>query len=180
MKAKYCLQMYNRIIISNFPRNLIIISQFLSFFSLFFHFFKFWSYLGYLLTPPDPWGTHTFWLWSWIYPRSPWDVSQLQKCKNPDMAIFTFSHFSLFGGPLEGELSPKRLHMVPNFRILAHTSFLYNWMIFRHKSGYKCRKISCSVKIIQKTSILSDSDPFIISQQFLCKHKSQILFTNIK
>ena len=54
MKAKYCLQMYNRIIISNFPRNLIIISQFLSFFSLFFQFFEFWSFLGHLLTPQTP------------------------------------------------------------------------------------------------------------------------------
>merc|ERR1712015_192240 len=36
IKAKYCLQMYNRIIISNFPRNLIIIYQY-----FFFSFFSF-------------------------------------------------------------------------------------------------------------------------------------------
>ena len=75
---------------------------------------------------------------------------------------------------------PRRLHMVPTFSMLAHTSFLYNWIIFGHKSGYKCRKISCSVKIIMKTSILSDFDPFMGSQQFLCTHKSQILFTNVQ
>ena len=43
-----------------------------------------------------------------------------------------------------------------------------------------CMKISCSVKIILKTSILSDFDPFMGSQQFLCTHKSQILFTNVQ
>merc|ERR1712015_502024 len=37
IKAKYCLQMYNRIIISNFPRNLIIIYQFF----FFYYFFSF-------------------------------------------------------------------------------------------------------------------------------------------
>ena len=50
----------------------------------------------------------------------------------------------------------------------------------RHTSGYKRRKISCSVKIILKTSILSDFDPFVGCQQFLCTHKSQILFTNVQ
>ena len=53
IKAKYCLQMYNRIIISNFPQNLIIISQFLSFFSLFFQFFNF-GHFRTISYPPDP------------------------------------------------------------------------------------------------------------------------------
>ena len=56
------------------------------------------------------------------------------------MAIFTI--LGHFGGLLVGGLShgasrgvgshmgvPRRLHMVPNFSILAHTSFLYNWKI---------------------------------------------------
>ena len=41
-----------------------------------------------------------------------------------------------------------------------------------------CIKIFCSVKIILK--ILSNFDPFMGSQQFLCMHKSQILFTNVQ
>ena len=103
MKAKYCLQMYNRIIISNFSWNLIIISQFLSFFLLFFQFFEFWLFLGYFFTPPDPWGTQTFWLWSWIYLRSLWDVSLLQKTASWQLFSMSivqkpwYGHFHYFG-----------------------------------------------------------------------------------
>merc|ERR1712015_214186 len=59
IKAKYCLQMYNIIVISQFPRNLIIIYQFLSFFSLFFQFFNF-GHFRTIFYPPDPWGTQAF------------------------------------------------------------------------------------------------------------------------
>jgi len=91
------------------------------------------------------------------------------------MVIFTI--LGRFGGPL-GRWAltwglPRRLHMVPNFSLLVHTSFLYNWIIFRHKSSYKHRKISCSVKIILKTSFLSDFDPFMGSQQSLCTLKAK-------
>jgi len=183
-KVKYFLQKYNRIIISNFPRNLIIFSQFLSFFLLFFQFFKIWSFLGHFLTPRPL-----------RYPNFltiELDLSQeYLRCQQASKNSFltTFFHvnstktllwsFSLFWGILGGSRGwaltwgvPRRLHMVPNFSILAHTSFSYNWIIFRYKNGYKRRKISCSVKIIPKTSILSDFDPFMGSQQFLCIHKS--------
>jgi hypothetical protein len=185
--------MYIRIIISNFPGNLIIISQFHSFFSLFFQFFKFWSFLGHFFIPQTPGVPKLFGYGARFIPGAPEMSASLKKllhdtffpcqlCKNPDMVIFTI--LGHFGGPL-GRWAltwglPRRLHMVPNFSLLAHTSFLYNWIIFRHKSSYKRRKISCSVKIILKTSILSDFDHFMGSQHFLCTHKSQILFTNVQ
>jgi len=91
-----------------------------------------------------------------------------------------FHYFAAFWGASWGRALTwgvlRRLYMVPNFSILAHMSFLYNWIIFRHKH----RRISCSVKIILKTSIFSDFDPFMSSQQFLCTHKSQILLTNVQ
>ena len=92
-----------------------------------------------------------------------------------------FFQYWLFLGhfwPFWHTLSAPRV--VEGLHICPQVTFLYNWIIFRHKSGYKCRRISCSVKIILKTSILSDFDPFMGSQQFLCTHKSQILFTNVQ
>ena len=114
MKAKYCLQMYNRIIISNFPRNLIIISQFLSFFSLFFQFFKFWSFLGHLLTPQTPGVPKLFYYGAGFIPGVPEMSASFKKllldnffpcqqCKNPDMVIFTI--LGHFGGLQGGGLS---------------------------------------------------------------------------
>ena len=85
----------------------------------------------------------------------------------------------------------KKLSWNSFFTIVAYLFFIlaprvspylhiYNWILFRHKSGYKRRKISCSVKIILKTSFLSDFDPFMGSQLFLCMHKSQIWFINVQ
>ena len=78
-----------------------------------------------------------------------------------------FCLFSLILGiflPLWHTLSAPRV--VDGLHISPHVTFLYNWIIFRHNSGYKHRKI-CSVKIILKTSFLSDFDPFMGFQQFL-------------
>jgi len=91
--------------------------------------------------------------------------------------MVNFTILGHFGGPLGRQALtwglPRRLHMVPNFSLLAHTRFLYNWIIYRHKSSYKCRKISCSVKIILKTSFLSDFDPFMGFQQSLYTRKAK-------
>ena len=110
IKTKYCLQMYHRIIISNFLKTW-------SLFLNFFHFFIIFSVFRILVIsrpfvdPPDPWGTQTFWLWSWIYPRSPWDVSQLQKTASWQLFSMSivqkpwYGHFHYFGafwGPLGG------------------------------------------------------------------------------
>merc|ERR1712015_155162 len=68
IKAKYCLQMYNRIIISNFPRNLIIIYQF--FFLLFFQFFNF-GHFRTISYPPDPWVPKIFYFGVGFIPGVP-------------------------------------------------------------------------------------------------------------
>ena len=128
--------MYHRIIISNFLKTW-------SLFLNFFHFFIIFSVFRILVIsrpfvdPPDPWGTQTFWLWSWIYPRSPWDVSQLQKTASWQLFPMSivqkpwyghFHYLGAFSGPLGGRALTwgvlRRLHMVPKFSILAHTSFL--------------------------------------------------------
>ena len=56
IKAKYCLQMYNRIIISNFPQNLIVISQFFSFFFVIFSVFVILVIFGLFFYPQTPGG----------------------------------------------------------------------------------------------------------------------------
>ena len=136
IKAKYCLQMYNRIIISKVPQNLIIISQFLSFFVIIFSVFRILIIFGPFLDPQTLGVPKLFWLWCWIYPRSPWDVRLLQKTASWQLFSVSivqkpwYGHFHYFGafwGPLGGRALtwgvPRRLHMVPNFSISAHTSF---------------------------------------------------------
>ena len=133
IKAKYCLQMYNRIIIRNFPRSLIIISQFLLFFSLFFQFFKFSSFLGHFLTPRLL-GYPSFLAMELDLSQEPLRCQPASK--NCFMTIFFHVNsaktliwsFSLLWGALQGRRAltwgvPRWLHMVPNFSILAHTSF---------------------------------------------------------
>merc|ERR1712015_227176 len=55
-----------------------------------------------------------------------------------------FHYFGAFWGASRGRALtwgvPRKLHIVPNFSILAQTSFLYNRIIFRYRSGYKHRK----------------------------------------
>ena len=78
---------------------------------------------------PDPWGTQTFWLWSWIYPRSPWDVSQLQKTASWQLFSMSivqkpwYGHFHYFGafwGPLAACFS-----ILSSLRIWIFLQFLY-------------------------------------------------------
>ena len=107
------------------------------FFHYFFSFSNFGHFWAIFWPPPDPWGTQNFWLWSWIYPRSPWDVSQLQKTAS--WQLFTksigqkswYGHFHYFGtfwGPLAACFS-----ILSSLRIWIFLQFLYSG--FSDKAG---------------------------------------------
>ena len=113
MKAKYCLQMYNRIIISNFPRNLIIISQFLSFFFIIFSVFQILIISGPFFYPPRPLGYSSLLAMELDLSREPLRCQPASKncfmttffCVNSAKTlIWSFSLFWGILGPLGGRL----------------------------------------------------------------------------
>merc|ERR1712212_1307445 len=131
IKAKYCFQMYNRIIISNFPRNLIIISQFFSFFFIIFSVFQILVIFGPFFNPPRPLGYPNILAMELDLSQEPLRCQPASKncfmttffqVNSAKTLIWSFSLFwGILGASRGGRLScggvPRRLHMVPNFSI---------------------------------------------------------------
>jgi len=129
--------MYNKIIISNFSWNLIIISQFLSFFPLFFSVFQILVISRPFFDPPKPLGYPNFLTMQLDVSQESLRCQPASKnrflttffCVNSTKTlIWLFSLFWGVLGPLGGRAFmwgvPRKLHMVPNFSILARKSFL--------------------------------------------------------
>ena len=109
-----------------------------------FHYFFSFSNFGHfraIFYPSDPWDTQTFWLWNWIHPRSPWDVSQLKKTVS--WQLFSVSivqkpwyvHFHYFGAsrgraltwgiPRWPQVYPNEPKIVPNISPNKTTTFYF-------------------------------------------------------
>ena len=102
IKAQYCLQMYNRIIISNFHWNLIIISQFLSFFCYFFSFLNFGPFWAIFWPPQIPGVPKLFGYGARFIPGAPEMSSSFKKLLHDNFFLYLvqkpwYGHFHYFG-----------------------------------------------------------------------------------